>query len=120
MSRLTLQEEKYLGRDTSTWHFVHSHQLQAEAVKVLGKTWRDDGDDVCQIDDLLEHIRPNGFRVTFLEDCKFEDDIEVRETDSFTTDPVYIWFNNFVDYVQDNDPDFYNEACEYADEFENK
>jgi len=120
MSRLTLQEEKYLGRYTSTQDFVDSNQLQAEAVKVLGKTWRDDGDDVWQIDHLLEHIRPNGFRVVFLEDCKFETDIQVRETDSFTTDPVYIWFNNFVDYVQDQDPDFYNNACEYADEFENK
>jgi len=119
MSRLTLQQEKYLGRYTSAQSFVDHNNLQAEAVKVLGKTWRDDGDDISQIDDLLEHIRPNGFRVMFLKDCKFEDDIEVRETDSFTTDPVYIWFNNFVDYVQDNNPNFYNHACEYADKLEN-
>ena len=118
MSRLTLQEEKYLGRYTSTQDFVDSHQLQAEAVKILGKTWREDGDDVCQIDDLLEYIRPNGFRVKFLEDCKFEDDIEVRETDSFTSDPVYIWFNNFVDYIMQYDNNVYNSACKYADELE--
>ena len=25
------------------------------------------------------------------------------------------WFNHFVDYMQEMDPDMYNRACEYAD-----
>jgi hypothetical protein len=25
------------------------------------------------------------------------------------------WFNHFVDYMQEQDPDMYNKACEYAD-----
>ena len=115
MSRLTDKQANYLGRYTSTQSFVDAHNIEEIALKVLGETWRDDGDDVAQIDNILEHIRPNGFRVTFLEDCKYEDDIEVRETDSFTTDPVFIWFNNFVDYIQNQNSNLYNEACEYAD-----
>ena len=29
------------------------------------------------------------------------------------------WFNHFVDYVGNVDPNMYNNACEYADECEN-
>ena len=118
MSRLTDKQASYLGRYTSTGNFVEQNNLLKIAYKVLGKTWRDDGDDVDQIDRILEFIRPNGYRVTFLTDCKYEDDIQVRETDSFTCDPVYIWFNNFLDYIQENDRNFYNNACEYADKME--
>ena len=28
------------------------------------------------------------------------------------------WFNHFVDYVNQVDPNIYNEACEYADNCE--
>jgi hypothetical protein len=28
------------------------------------------------------------------------------------------WFNHFVDYVNQVDPNLYNEACEYADNCE--
>jgi len=28
------------------------------------------------------------------------------------------WFNSFVDYVQDNANNIYNEACEWADDLE--
>ena len=31
---------------------------------------------------------------------------------------LFEWFNNFVDYVQDNHRNIYNEACEYADKIE--
>ena len=118
MSRLTSKENSYIGRYTSTSNFVNQHGLHKEAVNILGKTWEEDGDDVSQIDMILEHIRPNGFRVKFLNDCKYEDDIEVRETDSFTNDPVYIWFNDFVDFIGNIDSNIYNNACKYADSME--
>ena len=28
------------------------------------------------------------------------------------------WLNNVADYIQDNKPNLYNEACEYADKLE--
>tara|TARA_R110002020_G_scaffold318482_1_gene534147 strand:+ start:397 stop:765 length:369 start_codon:yes stop_codon:yes gene_type:complete len=117
MSKLTDKQYKILGRYMSTYDFVACNQLEKEAEEVLGKNWKAE-DDCEQIDSILEHINPNGFRVKYLEDHKFEKDIEVRETDNFTTDPLYIWFNNFVDFVQDNHGNIYNNACEYADKRE--
>lgn len=117
MAKLTDKQHRYLGRYTSTYHFVESNNLMDEANKVLGKNW-EASDDCEQIDSILEYIRPNGFRVNFLKDLKFEDDIEVRETDSFTTDPVFLWFNNFVDFVQEYDDSVYDYACKYADKRE--
>ena len=37
-----------------------------------------------------------------------------------TTELVQIieWFNNFVDYVGNNDSNMYNDACDYADQLE--
>lgn len=32
---------------------------------------------------------------------------------------VIEWFNNFVDYVENNSINIYNEACEWADYLEN-
>jgi len=114
MSKLTNKQYKILGRYMSTYDFVACNQLEKEAEKVLGKNWEAE-DDIEQIDSILEHINLNGFRVKYLEDT---DQIEVRETDSFTTDPLFEWFNNFVDYVQNRDNNIYNQACKYADERE--
>ena len=114
MSKLTEKDVKYLGRYMSTYDFVACNQLEKEAEEVLGNNWEAE-DDIEQIDSILEHINLNGFRVRYLEDT---DQIEVRETDSFTTDPLFEWFNNFVDYVQNRDNNIYNQACKYADERE--
>ena len=116
MSKLTEKDVKYLGRYMSTYDFVDCNQLEKEAEEVLGKNWKAE-DDCEQIDSILEHINPNGFRVQYLED-HINYDIEVRETDSFKTDPLFEWFNNFVDYVQNKNNNIYNEACKYADERE--
>ncbi len=117
MAKLTDKQHRYLGRYASTYDFVNSNNLMDVANKVLGKNW-EASDDCEQIDSMLEYIRPNGFRVNFLEHCKFEEDIEVRETDSFSTDPVFLWFNHFVDFIQEIKPNLYNDACKYADKRE--
>ena len=114
MAKLTDKQHRYLGKYSSTYHFVESNNLMDVANKVLGKNW-EASDDCEQIDSILEYIRPNGFRVNFLEHCKFEEDIEVRETDSFSTDPVFLWLNNFVDFVQEYDDSVYDYACKWAD-----
>ena len=35
-----------------------------------------------------------------------------------TMEKQLAWFNHFVDYVNQVDPNIYNEACEYADNCE--
>ena len=48
------------------------------------------------------------------------DRIVAKPTDveKFSQTPLYEWFNNFVDHVQDNHRNIYNEACDYADKKE--
>ncbi len=43
---------------------------------------------------------------------------EVTDVEKFSQTSLYVWFNNFVDFIQENDSGFYNEACKYADERE--
>jgi len=43
---------------------------------------------------------------------------EPSDVEKFSQTPLYIWFNNFVDFVQDNHGNIYNNACEFADERE--
>jgi hypothetical protein len=33
---------------------------------------------------------------------------------------VLEWFNNFTDYIQNNNTNLYNQACKYADDIENE
>ncbi len=40
------------------------------------------------------------------------------DVEKFSQTPLYEWFNNFIDHVQDNHRNIYNNACEYANERE--
>ena len=117
MSKLTEIDGKYLGRYMSTHGFVGEHELEDVANEVLGLGWEAE-DDVCQIQDILDAISPDGFMVEHISNCRSDNDIEVREMDNFSSTALYEWFNNFVDYVQNQNNNLYNEACKYADERE--
>jgi hypothetical protein len=117
MSKLTEIDGKYLGRYMSTYDFVGEHELEDVANEVLGLGWEAE-DDVCQIQDILDAISPDGFMVEHISNCRSDNDIQVREMDNFSSTASYEWFNNFVDYVQNQDNNLYNEACKYADERE--
>ena len=117
MSRLTKNDRKYLGMYMSTYAFVGENQLEDVANEVLGLGWEAEN-DVHQIESILERLNPGKFVVEFIANCKFEDDIRVREIDNFSSSMVSEWFNNFTDYVENRDRNIYNEACKYADERE--
>lgn len=117
MAKLTDKQHSYLGMYMSTYDFVGSNKLMDIANEVLGVNWEAE-DDVQQIEDILEHINPDGFMVEYISNCKTDDDIRVREMDNFTSTALFEWFNNFIDYVQDNHSNIYNQACKYADDRE--
>ena len=117
MAKLTDKQHSYLGMYMSTYDFVGSNKLMDVANEVLGVNWEAE-DDVRQIEDILEHINPDGFMVEHISNCKTDDDIRVREMDNFTSTALFEWFNNFIDYVQYNHSNIYNEACKYADDRE--
>lgn len=117
MSKITEKDVKYLGRYMSTYDFVGEHQLEDVANEVLGLGWEAE-DDVCQIQDILDTMNPDGFMVEHISNCRTDNDIQIREMDNFSSTALYEWLNNFVDYVQNRNNNLYNEACKYADERE--
>ena len=62
MAKLTDKQHSYLGMYMSTYDFVGSNKLMDVANEVLGVNWEAE-DDVRQIEDILEHINPDGFMV---------------------------------------------------------
>lgn len=117
MAKLTDKQHSYLGMYMSTYDFVGSNKLMDVANEVLGVNWEAE-DDVRQIEDILEHINPDGFMVEHISNSKTDDDIRVREMDNFTSTALFEWFNNFIDYVQLHNRNIYNQACKYADDRE--
>lgn len=105
------------GRYMSTYGFVQENGLEKVADIVLGKDWEAE-DDVTQIQMICDYIKPDKYVVTHISGLKYEEDIEVRAMDDFTSSSVYEWMNLFVDFVQEYDRNIYNSACEYADKMQ--
>ena len=72
------------GRYMSTYGFVQENELEKVADKVLGKEWEAE-DDVTQIQMICDYIKPDKYVVTHISGLKYEDDIEVRKMDDFTS-----------------------------------
>jgi len=80
------------GRYMSTYGFVQENELEKVADSVLGKDWEAE-DDVTQIQMICDYIKPDKYVVTHISGLKYEEDIEVRAMDSFTSSSVYEWMN---------------------------
>lgn len=105
---MEIKTERYF----STYGFVSQNKLEDQADKLFGKGWEAE-DDVEQIQKLCDSVKANAYVVSSINGLKYDDDIEVKEVD-----PVYEWFQNFVDFVQEYDDSVYNYACKWADKKE--
>tara|TARA_B100000459_G_C8544107_1_gene186364 strand:+ start:384 stop:725 length:342 start_codon:yes stop_codon:yes gene_type:complete len=110
---MRIKTERYM----STYSFVSANNLEKIADLQFGKGWEAE-DDVCQIQQLCDLIAPDKYVVNSINGLKYEDDIEVREMDSFMNTGLYEWMNYFVDFVQEYDRNIYNSACKYADKMQ--
>ena len=114
---MEIKTERYM----STYGFVSKNKLEAVANKVLGEGWEAE-DDIAQIQMLCDEIKARAYVVSLIYDPfgKIQDDIQVREVDNphFFDHPVYEWFQNFVDFVQEYDDNVYDLACNWADKKE--
>tara|TARA_R100001443_G_scaffold97595_1_gene104479 strand:- start:1528 stop:1869 length:342 start_codon:yes stop_codon:yes gene_type:complete len=110
---MKIKTERYM----STYSFVAVNELEKIADLKFGKGWEAE-DDVNQIQELCDLIAPDKYVVNSINGLKYEDDIEVREMDSFMSTGLYEWMNLFVDYVQTNHRNIYNSSCKYADEMQ--
>ena len=47
-----------------------------------------------------------------------ENELTIKSSTNTLLGKQLAWFNHFVDYVNQVDPNIYNEACEYSDNAE--
>jgi|TARA_R110000851_G_scaffold190072_2_gene340430 hypothetical protein len=112
---MRIETQRYM----STYGFVSINKLEDLADKLFGKGWEAE-DDIEQIQTLCDSVKANAYVVSSINGLKYDDDIEVREVDNphFFDHPVYEWFQNFVDFVQEYDDSVYDNACKWADKKE--
>ena len=105
------------NRYMSTYHFVGYNELSNVANMLWGKGWIA-SDDITQIQELLDHVEKDMYTVHHVKGLRDDYDIEIRLNGAWRLQKQINWFNDFVDYVQQNSINIYNEACVHADYME--
>jgi len=118
-AKMKNKSEHYISIDLdqrymSTYHFVGYNELSNVANMLWGKGWIA-CDDCSQIQEILDYVEKDMYIVNHISGLRNECDIEVRLNEAWGLQKQIDWFNDFVDYVQQNSTELYNEAYVHAD-----
>lgn len=70
------------------------------------------------VNDSHEQAEHNGIRNGLERLLNHLQKTEPSDVEKFSQTSLYIWFNNFVDFVQEYDDSVYDYACKYANKQE--